>query len=122
MLRSPSERSGPGDEQPISTGRRARRRSEAAARRTIVCACHDVTLHDLRSAYDEGYRHPETLKRITSSFMGPCQGKYCAASFVAVLGQLAGAEAELPRRPAARPPLYTVRLGDLVVEPGTDRD
>lgn len=99
------------------------------SRRTIVCPCHDATLYDLRSCWNAGFRHPETLKRATAVLMGPCQGKYCAPLVGAILTELGG-EADheyasgtgrrtdsqagpLQRRPSARPPLYPVRLGDL---------
>jgi hypothetical protein len=95
------------------------------SRRTIVCPCHDATLSDLRSCWNAGFRHPETLKRATAVLMGPCQGKYCAPLVAAILTELGaepghqdGSEAgnhawPLQRRPSARPPLYPVRLGDL---------
>jgi len=99
------------------------------SRRTIVCPCHDATLYDLRSRWTAGFRHPETLKRATAVLMGPCQGKYCAPLVSAILTELGGETGHdygsgtgrqadhqagpLQRRPAARPPLYPVRLGDL---------
>lgn len=101
------------------------------SRRTIVCPCHDATVYDLRSCWNAGFRHPETLKRATAVLMGPCQGKYCAPLVGAIIAELGSemsreygtgtarrapaARAATPsqRRPSARPPLYPVRLGDL---------
>jgi hypothetical protein len=96
------------------TGRRSRR--------TIVCPCHDATLEDLEKSWAAGFRDPETIKRATSVFMGPCQGKYCAAVVERVLDELGGvspATAPAPAlRPSVRPPLYPVRLGQLA-DPGS---
>lgn len=96
-------------------------REQTNERRTVICACHDVTLFDLRRSYEDGYRHPETLKRVTAAFMGPCQGKHCAPLFADVLENLSGEPGPRPERPTARPPLYTIRLGDLVTERTDDR-
>lgn len=79
-----------------------------------------MTLSDLRRSWASGYTHPETLKRATAVFMGPCQGKYCAplvGQIIAELdGERAGQATPAQRRPTARPPLYPVRLGDLAAE------
>ncbi|WP_433353543.1 (2Fe-2S)-binding protein [Microtetraspora malaysiensis] len=85
--------------------------------KTIVCPCHDVTVEDIRATYAAGYTHPETLKRATAAFMGPCQGKHCAGAVMSLLRELTGEPAGEPagepvtRRPTARPPLRPVALG-----------
>ncbi|MFF4775547.1 (2Fe-2S)-binding protein [Microtetraspora fusca] len=81
--------------------------------KTIVCPCHDVTVEDIRATYAAGYTHPETLKRATAAFMGPCQGKHCAGAVMSLLRELIGEPAGEPmtRRPTARPPLRPVALG-----------
>lgn len=87
----------------------------SAPRHTIVCPCHDVTLADLQTMWQAGYRHPDTMKRATAAFMGSCQGKYCAPVVQEVLKQLAvnsGTEVA-HRRPSVRAPLYPIRLGEL---------
>lgn len=101
--------------------RPSRRRSAALDRRTIVCPCHDATMSDLRSSWEAGYQHPETLKRATAVFMGPCQGKMCAKVVGDVVAELQGSAEPMERRPSVRPPLYPVRMGELVHddEPGT---
>lgn len=96
--------------------RPSRRRGAALDRRTIVCPCHDATLFDLRSSWDAGYQHPETLKRATAVFMGPCQGKMCVKVVGDVVADLQGSAAPLERRPSVRPPLFPVRMGDLAHE------
>jgi hypothetical protein len=102
---------------PFSASRRRRGpspRSQAALdRRTIVCPCHDATLHDLRSSWAAGYQQPETLKRATAVFMGACQGKMCAPAVGAVVAELHGRVEPSQRRPSVRPPLFPVRMGDL---------
>lgn len=98
-------------------GRRSSgRRRDALDRRTIVCPCHDATLLDLRSSWEAGYRHPETLKRATAVFMGPCQGKLCGKVVGDVIAALQGAAEPEERRPSVRPPLFPVRMGDLAYE------
>ena len=96
---------------------RRRKRQEqpiaARARRTVVCPCHDVTAYDVYEAWRRGYCHPETLKRYTGCYMGPCQGKYCAPLIDALLDELTGDVSSNRRRPSARPPTYPVRLGSL---------
>jgi hypothetical protein len=89
--------------------------SSQSDRRTIVCPCHDVTLHDLKVSWQRGYTHPETLKRATALFMGPCQGKFCAPALEEFLESVGAgpAQGESPVRPTVRPPLYSVRLGEL---------
>ncbi|WP_067180771.1 (2Fe-2S)-binding protein [Microtetraspora niveoalba] len=80
--------------------------------KTIVCPCHDVTVEDIRATHAAGYTHPETLKRATAAFMGPCQGKHCAGAVMALLRELTGGrDAPVTRRPTARPPLRPVALG-----------
>ncbi len=49
----------------------------ATGRAGTVCLCEDVSVHDLRQAFDEGYRNVEILKRYTTATMGPCQGAMC---------------------------------------------
>jgi hypothetical protein len=94
------------------------------SRRTIVCPCHDATLYDLQHSWASGFTHPETLKRATAVFMGPCQGKYCSPLVGQILAELEGRAVQdgqptsgpSQRRPTARPPLYPVRLGDLAAQ------
>ncbi|GLX10186.1 (2Fe-2S)-binding protein [Microbispora sp. NBRC 16548] len=82
--------------------------------KTIICPCHDVTVEDIRAMYAAGYTHPETLKRATAVFMGPCQGKHCAGPVMELLRELSGGdEGRVSRRPTARPPLRPVLLGVL---------
>ena len=83
-------------------------------RRTIVCPCHDATLFDLKAMVERGFTHPETLKRATAVFMGPCQGKYCAPLVQKFLSEHADVEPGDLVRPTVRAPLSGIRLGLLV--------
>ena len=47
--------------------------------KAILCACEDVTLSEVRRAFDEGHRDLESVKRYTGFGTGPCQGKECLA-------------------------------------------
>ena len=47
--------------------------------RTFLCRCEDVTVEDVRRAFEKGYRDLESVKRYTGLGTGPCQGKTCLA-------------------------------------------
>jgi sarcosine oxidase subunit alpha len=88
-----------------------------------VCLCEDVSLHDLRQAWDEGYRNAEILKRYTTTTMGPCQGAMCGRALTCFARERNGeAPAVAGGRPApfavaarttARPPVRPVTLESL---------
>ncbi|MBI3648869.1 MAG: (2Fe-2S)-binding protein [Actinobacteria bacterium] len=48
-----------------------------------VCLCEDVSVKDLRQAWDEGWTNAEILKRYTAATMGPCQGAVCGRHLAA---------------------------------------
>ena len=79
-----------------------------------------MTSEDLVRMFAEGYRDPETLKRSTGAFMGPCQGKFCAPAVLGVIAQLTGEE--LSRRPTSRPPLVPVPMGLFAAAAARDVD
>jgi hypothetical protein len=88
--------------------------------KTVVCPCHDVTVADLVRLFAEGYRDPETLKRSSGAFMGPCQGKFCAPAVLDVIARLTGEDPS--RRPTSRPPLVPVPMGLLAGAASQERD
>jgi bacterioferritin-associated ferredoxin len=45
--------------------------------KTIICHCEDVSLGELLSAIEQGYKDIESIKRYTGIATGPCQGKCC---------------------------------------------
>jgi bacterioferritin-associated ferredoxin len=79
--------------------------------KSFVCLCLDLTQADLERAVCEGFRDPETLKRYTACFMGPCQGKSCLDTVVELLAERVGADPESLPRPTLRAPAHPVRLG-----------
>ena len=44
------------------------------SRRVIVCRCEDVTLDEIQSGIDLGYRSIDELKRLTGFGTGPSFG------------------------------------------------
>jgi len=83
------------------------------ADKAIICSCLDITLADLERAIAEGFRDPETFKRYTACFMGPCQGKSCMDTVVALIAERTGVDPETLRRPTMHPPVHPIRLGVL---------
>jgi sarcosine oxidase, subunit alpha len=80
-----------------------------------VCLCEDVSMHDLEQAWSEGYRNAETLKRYTTTTMGPCQGAMCGRAMACFVRDHVGDPAVsdqglLPARITARPPARPVTL------------
>ena len=78
-----------------------------------VCVCEDVRVHDLETAWDEGWTSSEILKRYTTTTMGPCQGALCSRH-LAAFTQAKGAVPKGQGRTTSRPPVRAPRLGDLV--------
>ena len=95
------------DPRPVRRGRggapglRRRGRSPGAAApgrppvgKTILCACEDVTLSEVRRAFALGHRDLESVKRYTGFGTGPCQGKSCLNAVVRELLRLGATPAE----------------------------
>lgn len=80
-------------------------------KKAFVCFCMDVTEAALREAFRQGFREPELMKRFTGAFMGPCQGKTCAANVLQRAAEMAGVDASSLRAPTCRPPLVPVPIG-----------
>ncbi len=53
--------------------------------RIIVCHCEDISLGELLSAIEQGYRDIESIKRFTGIATGPCQGKCCLVQTLRVM-------------------------------------
>ena len=79
----------------------------------FVCFCEDVTARDITRAMDEGFEDVQTLKRYTTSTMGPCQGKMCLKAFTGICTQRTGLSAEETGAVTSRPPVQPVPLGAL---------
>jgi sarcosine oxidase subunit beta len=78
--------------------------------KAIVCACEDVSVHDVESAIERGFGDIESLKRYTGLGTGPCQGKSCQAAAMRICEQrnAVPVEARVPFR--ARPPFTPAAL------------
>lgn len=79
-------------------------------KKTVVCRCEDVTLHELEVAIERGHTDMESAKRYTGFATGWCQGKYCLAACARVLRER-GLSAELPITP--RPPYHPISFASL---------
>jgi bacterioferritin-associated ferredoxin len=78
--------------------------------KTLVCRCEDVTLHELESALERGYRDIESVKRYTGFGTGWCQGKWCLATCARLI-HAHGGDAQKPITP--RPPYHPLPLAAL---------
>ncbi|MDF1562263.1 MAG: (2Fe-2S)-binding protein [Deltaproteobacteria bacterium] len=89
--------------------------------RTLICACEDITLTDVKAAIEKGYRDVESVKRYTGFGTGICQGRSCLTGIARLLRE-AGVPAQdlLPITP--RPPVGLVPLGELAAMAAGDPD
>ena len=84
--------------------------------KAIVCACEDVSVHDLDAAIARGYADIESLKRYTGLGTGPCQGKACSVGAARICSARAAASSASLPQPLlpfrARPPQLPTALAD----------
>ena len=80
--------------------------------KTLLCACEDVSLEEVRRAFEAGHRDLESVKRFTAFGTGPCQGKSCVALVTRELLRLGATPAEVVPF-TARPPSRPVELAAL---------
>jgi bacterioferritin-associated ferredoxin len=71
--------------------------------KTVLCACEDVTLSEVRRAFARGHRDLESVKRYTGFGTGPCQGKSCLNAVVQELLRLGATPAEITPFTSRRP-------------------
>ena len=83
-----------------------------ATEKTLLCACEDVTLEEVRRAFAAGHRDLESVKRYTGFGTGPCQGKSCLALVSRELSRLGATPAEVAPF-TVRTPHDPVSLGAL---------
>ena len=86
---------------------------DPASKRTFVCLCSDVSSQDLADAIAEGFDHIETLKRYTTTTMGPCQGRMCQLPAIGVCARQTSRGMQETGVTTARPPNPGVTLGAL---------
>lgn len=85
-------------------------------RKTLVCACEDVTESELREAIAHGCADVESLKRYTGFATGPCQGKACLVLCRRVLADATGADEGALGSITFRPPVVPIPLSALAGE------
>ncbi|MGH7066472.1 MAG: FAD-dependent oxidoreductase, partial [Acetobacteraceae bacterium] len=70
---------------------------------TIVCRCEEVTAGRLRAEMKAGVHSLAHLKRATRAGMGPCQGRFCAATIARLCPAPPGPFSFAAPRPPVRP-------------------
>jgi sarcosine oxidase subunit beta len=81
--------------------------------KTVVCACEDVTLHDVDEAIASGFHDIESVKRYTGLGTGPCQGRSCLVTTAERLARVTGQDPHRLTPFTARPPAMPTRLSEL---------
>lgn len=81
--------------------------------KVFLCRCEDVTLHEFRAAYREGFTEIESLKRYTGVATGFCQGKGCLAEASSELAELRGTTPAEMRPTNIRPPAEPLTFAQL---------
>ncbi|MHA3701063.1 FAD/NAD(P)-dependent oxidoreductase [Jatrophihabitans sp. YIM 134969] len=77
---------------------------------TVVCRCEEVTVADVDAAIDLGARDTRTVKLLSRSGMGWCQGRECAFATDCLTARRTGAARD-PAAGADRPVAVPVPLG-----------
>ena len=77
---------------------------------TVVCRCEEVTAADIGDAVELGARDPRTVKLLSRSGMGWCQGRVCGYATAALTARLTGGELNLTGS-AGRPVAGPIPLG-----------
>ncbi len=83
----------------------------------FVCVCEDVTEKDLHWAIEEGFDEVQTLKRYSTTSMGPCQGKMCLKAFAGICAVDTGRSMADTGATTSRPPAQPVPMG-VIAGPG----
>ncbi len=82
----------------------------ALADSTIVCRCEEVTAGHLRAEIAQGASSLAALKKATRAGMGPCQGRFCAAT----VARLCPGRPEPLAFAFPRPPIRPVPIAPLM--------
>src|SRR5262249_56160497 len=93
---------GPGTMEAIRAGRVGGDRARVG--KQFVCLCEDVTVKDIDQAVAEGFDGIETLKRYSTVNMGPCQGKMCGMTAIALCARATGRDLNAVGMTTSRPP------------------
>jgi NADPH-dependent 2,4-dienoyl-CoA reductase/sulfur reductase-like enzyme len=80
---------------------------------TIVCRCEEVTLGQIRAAFDDGTHAIGSAKRATRAGMGRCQGRYCASLLAELSSAASGVSLDEFAFFAPRMPVKPVAIASL---------
>jgi len=83
---------------------------KAIEQHIIICRCEDLTLAEVRTLIEKGYRTLDELRRISRLGMGPCQGRTCRPLVQREL-QAGGRPMKQQSLGVFRPPAVPVTLG-----------
>ncbi|MCW1841602.1 FAD-dependent oxidoreductase [Prosthecomicrobium hirschii] len=83
---------------------------------TVICRCEGVRAGAIRQAIAGGGADIGTVKRLTRTGMGRCQGRNCAATAARLVAAAGGAAPEPRALFAPRPPVVPVPLAALAFE------
>ncbi len=86
---------------------------DSDGRKKFICPCEDITLKDIDWSVEEGFDHIETLKRYSTTTMGPCQGKMCARNTIAACAHATGRTIAETGTTTSRPLVVPVSMGVL---------
>ncbi len=87
--------------------------SGLASTDTVVCRCEEITRETVDTAIEAGNTSLRSLKMATRLGMGPCQGRMCQPACARRLVDIGCSTAEAVGRPAFRPPLVPVTVGQV---------
>ncbi len=79
----------------------------------FICYCEDVTAKEIAHAVEEGFEDIQTLKRYTTTTMGPCQGKMCHKNLARLAAEETGQTVGSIGATTQRQPIHPVSLGAL---------
>ena len=85
--------------------------SRKEEKRQFVDLQNDVTVADLRQAFEQGFRDIEHVKRFTALGFGTEQGRTSAVVGAAILAELSGNDDKVARTSRRRPPFKPATLG-----------
>lgn len=80
---------------------------------TIICRCEEVRAGDIRNYAKLGCLGPNQTKAFGRAGMGPCQGRYCGLTVMALLADANDTSPDETGYYRIRPPLKPVTLGEL---------
>ncbi len=90
--------------------------------RVFLCRCEDVTTHEVQDAIDRGLTTVEEIKRYSGLGTGPCQGKECVCTLVAMLVERGLADPQTVQPFTSRPPAEAVTFGALAATAPTSTE